>query len=225
MGELDICSRREGDRLIRAGKVYVNGAVAILGQNVSSELQKEDISIINDDTDREETAVRAVVLNKPSGYVSGQEEHGHLPAIRLLRRDNLRSDADADDRVLPSSWRGFAPAGRLDLDSTGLLVFCSSGVIAKKIIHHESILEKEYVVDVEPAVQPTRRELEIDPKFTLPKPTQKLQVLLEGGKFLLGDDRPLKPFQMLLGCIKGINYELCYVRGENITFEEPVGNF
>lgn len=197
MSELDFSSRREADRLIEAGKVFVNGEKAVLGQTVESTVSKDSICIIHNDDgtlDQElESTVRAVVLNKPSGYVSGQEEHGHLPAIRLLRRDNLWSGDD--NVILPSSWKGFAPAGRLDLDSSGLLVFCSSGVVAKKIIHHESKLEKEYVVDVEPAIQATRRELAINPAFVLPKPSPTdLCKLREGGQFLLGDHRPLQPF-------------------------------
>merc|ERR1712216_17499 len=83
-----------------------------------------------------------------------------------------------------------------DLDSTGLLVFCKSGVIAKKLIHHRSKVEKEYLVDVQPAQQVTRRERNMDPTFLLPNPENSddnIEALLQGGSTLLGDDRPLLP--------------------------------
>jgi 23S rRNA pseudouridine2604 synthase len=190
MGQLDICSRREADRWILEGRVYVNGELAVLGQSVAHDLQKDDISI-KQQQQQDESNISAVVLHKPPGYVSGQPEHGHPPAIRLLRPENLWSGDN--DVILPSSWKGFAPAGRLDLVSSGLMIFCSSGVLAKKLIHSDSKVDKEYIVDVEPAVQVTRLELSMNRKFVLPKPTLKLEVLREGGSFLLGDDRPLKP--------------------------------
>jgi 23S rRNA pseudouridine2604 synthase len=193
MGELDLCSRREGDRWIREGKVFVDGQVAVLGQKVEEDLQKDQISIVDQDVDSgQPTTCSAVVLHKPPGYVAGQAEHEHTPAIRLLTRDRLW---DTSDIVLPTSWKGFAPAGRLDLDSTGLLVFTASGVVAKKLIHHDSKVEKEYIVDVEPAVTPTRREHELDEHFALPLPTLDLSLLQQGGQTLLGDSRPLKPCQ------------------------------
>ena len=95
----------------------------------------------------------------------------------------------------PSSWEGFAPAGRLDIHSTGILIFTKSGVIAKKIIGASSKIEKEYIVDVSPATQPSRRELKLNPDFRLPPTTLNLQRLLDGGAALLGDvkARPLQP--------------------------------
>jgi 23S rRNA pseudouridine2604 synthase len=199
MGELDLCSRREADRLIREGKVAVDGQVAALAEKVPPDLTKEQISILTTDDTTATNTVTTVVLHKPQGYVSGQAEHGHPPAIRLLSRDRLwessftRQEND-DAAVLPTSWRGFAPAGRLDRHSTGLLVFSSSGIVAKKLIHHESTVQKEYIVDVEPADQVTKRERQMDPSFELPKPSLDLKPLLKGGRTLLGSEhRPLLP--------------------------------
>jgi 23S rRNA pseudouridine2604 synthase len=140
----------------------------------------------------------AVVLNKPMGYVSGQAEHGHYPAIQLLTsanlwKEGLSSNDDIQLHQLPRSWKGFAPAGRLDINSTGLLVFSKSGVVAKKLIGKDSVVEKEYLVHVSPANQPTQREIEIDPHFRLPKTTFDLTPLLAGGGTLLeGKGRPPK---------------------------------
>lgn len=128
MGELDLCSRREADRLIRDGKILVNGQLANIGEKVPSDLHREKIQFV--DFQETENVVNAVVLNKPQGYVSGQAEHGHPPAIRLLSRDRLwetnigGGDADIS---LPSSFKGFAPAGRLVcISSTGRLNILSS---------------------------------------------------------------------------------------------------
>ena len=114
------------------------------------------------------------------------------------------------------SWtEGLAPAGRLDCDSSGLLIMTQSGVLAKKIIGQKSSVEKEYVVHVEPAVQMSRIERqqilqqhrkrssshsrstydeeEQSRSFKLPKPTHDLDILVKGGAILLGESRPLAP--------------------------------
>lgn len=208
MSELSICSRREADRWIRDGLVSVHGKVAEIGEKVDASLPAQDIVVIDSSLLSSSSSngivasasstdlTVAVVLNKPPGYVSGQAEHGHSPAIRLLTRDRLwvSNNNNGDDIKLPeNSWKHFAPAGRLDLDSSGLLVFARSGVIAKKLIHHDSVIEKEYIVGVEPAVQETKRELEIDEKFVLPRPGLDLTPVTRGGGTLLGEYRPLKP--------------------------------
>lgn len=200
MSELDICSRREADRLIRNGQVTVDGQVAMLAEKVPPNLGKDKIFIQEEQNEESDantnsvTTTTTVVLNKPQGYVSGQAEHGHPPAIRLLTTDRLWEKENKDNR-LPSSWKGYAPAGRLDLHSTGLLIFSSSGIVAKKLIHHNSQVSKEYIVDVEPANQVSKRERELDPKFELPKPPlTDLTPLLKGGRTLLGSEhKPLLP--------------------------------
>lgn len=208
MGELNICSRREADRWIREGLVSVNGRVAEIGEKVDASLPAKHIEIAPIGGKTGETSLSfkdgnaistnltvAVVLNKPPGYVSGQAEHGHSPATRLLTRDRFWGATSKKDKLMlpENSWKHFAPAGRLDLDSTGLLIFSRSGVIAKKLISSESTIEKEYIVGVTPAITETRQELELDNNFRLPKAGQDLSPLTAGGHFLLGEYRPLKP--------------------------------
>jgi 23S rRNA pseudouridine2604 synthase len=222
MSELDICSRREADRLISDGVVQFDGRGIQLGEKVPWNATADRIKIRSssvvenakriDQSPAAATtphlvdwtgAIDAVVLNKPLQYVSGQAEHGNIPAIRLLTRENLwrrsstTSETDLRGSTVPKSWTGFAPAGRLDLDSTGLLIFTKNGVLAKKIISSESRVEKEYIVDVTPASQVSRRELTIDPSFELPKTTLNLTPLLMGGHTLLEFDKrnnpPIKP--------------------------------
>jgi len=218
MGELDMFSRREADRLILDGKVLVDGNPVEVGHKVPSDLGADRIEIIDlhpnnsasSSSNHSDTSnpFTAVILNKPSGYVSGQAEHGHPPAIRLLTPKRLWETEDIRGNKMKSSesnniysnydWKGFAPAGRLDRDSTGLLVFTKNGVLAKKLIGAASSVEKEYIADVELATNPTKRELSINPDFALPSFSSKqerynLESILKGGGMLLGEERPLKP--------------------------------
>jgi len=104
--------------------------------------------------DRIAAAVQAgkvtVLLNKPTGFVSGQAEHGHRPAMDMLRDRNFESrygDSPFVDNEFPRGWRkGLAPAGRLDHDSSGLLVFTADGTVAKTLIGPDNKVEKEYIV-------------------------------------------------------------------------------
>ncbi len=177
-----------------------------------------------------------VVLNKPVGYVSGQEEHGHTPAVRLLTRSNLYlEDGDNDTKETLSmgsylhfskktfsrdgdttskqstttktsssesdnvenfrneaTLSGYATAGRLDVDSTGILIFTKSGAVAKRIIAPESKIGKEYDLRVEPASQLSKMEKEMGMTH-LPRPKRSLKTLLRGGRRLFDDPKPLKP--------------------------------
>jgi 23S rRNA pseudouridine2604 synthase len=96
-----------------------------------------------------------MLLNKPLGYVSGQAEDGHEPAVVLLTTANHWPEDPVRRDVHPGHFRGLAPAGRLDIDSTGLLVLTQDGRVAKHLIGEESDVEKEYLVRVE-HVRPER---------------------------------------------------------------------
>jgi 23S rRNA pseudouridine2604 synthase len=89
-----------------------------------------------------------ILLNKPVGHVSGQPEDNHPPAMALIRPEN-RADEDAGPDFEPLHLRGLAPAGRLDIDSTGLLVFTQDGTVARQLIGSDSTVDKEYLVRVE----------------------------------------------------------------------------
>ncbi len=90
-----------------------------------------------------------ILLNKPMGYVSAQPEKGYLPAVSLVTAAS-RFDGDRSPlRFSGAHLRGLAPAGRLDIDSTGLLVLTQDGRIAKQLIGEDSGMEKEYLVRVQ----------------------------------------------------------------------------
>jgi 23S rRNA pseudouridine2604 synthase len=146
MGERGLCSRREADEWIANGWVKVDGTVvAELGARVHREARIE----IDPAAHAHQSEQVTILLHKPIGYVSGQAEGGHEPAIVLLRPDNRWPDDPSPTRFKPVHLRGLAPAGRLDIDSTGLLVFTQDGRVAKRLIARDSEVEKEYLVRVE----------------------------------------------------------------------------
>lgn len=154
LAERGLASRREADEWIEAGWVRVNGVAAVLGQRVQPDVQVEI-----DDAARQQQALRVtVLLHKPMGYVSGQAEDGYEPAVVLVNAANRWREDKAPIRFHPGQLRGLAPAGRLDIDSTGLLVLTQDGRVAKMLIGEDSRVEKEYLVRVTttPAWSPER---------------------------------------------------------------------
>ena len=146
MSELGLCSRREADEWIENGWVRVDGQiVSTLGARISPSARIE----IDPAAARHQSEQVTILLHKPIGYVSGQAEDGHQPAIVLIRPENRWSGDTSPVKFKPSHLRGLAPAGRLDIDSTGLLVFTQDGRVAKRLIGQDTEVEKEYLVRVE----------------------------------------------------------------------------
>ncbi len=146
MTERGLCSRREADEWIEAGWVRVDGQMAVLGQRAPANVQ----IAIDPRASAEQARRMTVLLNKPMGIVSGQAEDGYEPAITLVTPANRWSGDTSGVVFHPGHLRHLAPAGRLDIDSTGLLVFTQDGRIAKRLIGDETRVEKEYLVRVKP---------------------------------------------------------------------------
>ena len=144
MFERGMCSRREADLWIERGWVFVDGErVSELGSRIDPTAEVA----ISKEAKFDQAKQVTVLLNKPVGYVSGQPEPGFTPAITLITPDNqVRQSGDPEFK--PWMMRGLAPAGRLDIDSTGLLVLTQDGRVAKKLIGEDSQAEKEYLVRV-----------------------------------------------------------------------------
>jgi 23S rRNA pseudouridine2604 synthase len=145
MAALGLCSRREADEWIEKGWVRVDGErITQLGTRT---LPEQRITI-----DRKAQAEQGqrvtILLNKPIGFVSGQAEEGHKPASVLVTAEARWPEDSAEIAFHPSQLRGLAPAGRLDIDSTGLLVLTQDGRIARQLIGADSEMEKEYLVRV-----------------------------------------------------------------------------
>lgn len=137
-----VCSRREAEAAIAGGRVAIDGArVDDPGRKIEP---GQTLALENDAA----PAPMSFVLNKPIGYVSAQPEGAQVPAARLLTRANL---VGACERM-PTSRTSLAPLGRLDQDSRGLLILSEDGVLAKALIGEDSVLDKEYLVRVEGAV-------------------------------------------------------------------------
>ena len=146
MSELGLCSRREADEWIARGWVRVDGIViSELGSKV---LSHQRISV-----ERQASAQQArrvtVLINKPVGYVSGQAEDGYKPAVTLVSAENRWMEDKMPLQFHPSQLRSLVPAGRLDIDSVGLLVLTQDGRIAKQLIGEDTSIEKEYLVRVQ----------------------------------------------------------------------------
>jgi 23S rRNA pseudouridine2604 synthase len=139
-----LCSRREADAYIERGLVFVNGErVTQLGTRCAPDARIELAKEANAEQERQAT----ILLHKPVGYVSGQAEDGYQPAVVLVGPD---TQVAGDPRPFrPRCLKGLAPAGRLDIDSTGLLVLTQDGRVARQLIGEDSDVDKEYLVRVE----------------------------------------------------------------------------
>ncbi|MEJ6002269.1 pseudouridine synthase [Paucibacter soli] len=145
MSELGMASRREADEWIAAGWVRVDGKMAVLGQRVGPDVRIE----VDQRAHKEQAKQVTILLHKPIGYVSGQAEDGYEPASVLVRSNTQWADDASGIKYHIGHTRGLAPAGRLDIDSTGLLVLTQDGRVAKVLIGEDSDVEKEYLVRVE----------------------------------------------------------------------------
>lgn len=151
MAARGLCSRREADEYIENGWVLVDGEVVnTLGAKVLPTAQVE----LSPAARRSQDDRVTILLHKPIGYVSGQAEDGYEPAVVLIHADNQyipeNTQMAFQQRAFqPRHLRGLAPAGRLDIDSTGLLVLTQDGRVARHLIDAESTVEKEYLVRVE----------------------------------------------------------------------------
>ncbi len=145
MADRGMCSRREADAFIERGWVSVDGEKAVLGQKA---LPTAKVTLHR--TAREKQTQRVtIILNKPVGYVSGQAEKGYKNAVSLIQAHNqFRGRDKKAPRFNPAHLRGLAPAGRLDIDSQGLLVLTQDGRIARQLIGEDSPIDKEYLVRV-----------------------------------------------------------------------------
>lgn len=125
-----VASRRASEKIILDGRVTVNGQVVVeLGTKVTS---SDKVCVDGKEISLEENK-RYVLLNKPSGYIcSSNDEQGRQRAIDLL--------TDSYSERLYN-------VGRLDMFSSGLIIFTNDGDFAARLSHPSSELEKEYVVD------------------------------------------------------------------------------
>mgnify|MGYP003590131743 CR=1 FL=1 len=125
-----VASRRASEQIITAGRVSVNGAVVT---ELGTKVRNGDVVEVDGKKVQLEEAKRYVLLNKPSGYVcSLSDEKGRPVAADLLRQTY-------SERLYN--------VGRLDMFSTGLIIFTNDGDFAAKLSHPSAELEKEYIIE------------------------------------------------------------------------------
>ena len=118
-------SRRKAEALISAGRVKVNGRTALLGESAAP-----DDLVLLDGQPVELPGVRAyLALNKPRGYLTTLKDERGRPTVAEL---------------MPGNVPGLVPVGRLDGDTTGLLLLTNDGPFAHRVAHPSSEIEKEY---------------------------------------------------------------------------------
>lgn len=147
LADQGLCSRREADRYIEQGLVLVDGqVVSELGIRAYPH-QKVELA---QGAKLAQSQRITVILNKPVGYVSHDDDDRRYPAAAtLVTPDRFWQPKPARNTGTRITSRGLAPAGRLDIDSTGLLVLTQDGRIARQLIGEDSRIEKEYLVRVE----------------------------------------------------------------------------
>lgn len=145
MAERGLCSRREADSYIERGWVKVDGVVV---SELGARAFADQVITLERAAKAQQTSRVTILINKPVGYVSGQAEKGYTPAVALV---DARSRCPRDRspmRFSPTHLQGLAVAGRLDIDSQGLLVLTQDGRVARHLIGEDSDVDKEYLVRV-----------------------------------------------------------------------------
>ena len=189
MSQRGLCSRREADRLIEQGLVKVDGNIVnTLGIKFLDTVKIE----LTERAKAKQEALVTIMVNKPIGYVSGQAEDDYVPAVRLVTAINHSTIDQTKQKIQAEHFKGLAPAGRLDIDSQGLLVLTQDGRIAKQLIGQDTDLEKEYLVRVRGNISKQQIEqlmfgLELDGKPLKRAKVQQLnpdqlQIILREGK-------------------------------------------
>lgn len=126
-------SRREADKYIENNRVIVNSAVAKIGQQVA-----EDDEVYLDDKLLQTQKHQSVIINKPTGYVCSRDGQGSKTVYDLL----------------PADLHNLKPVGRLDKDSSGLLLMTNDGKLANELTHPSKQKQKIYNVSLDKPLQP-----------------------------------------------------------------------
>jgi len=149
-----VASRRAAEAMIEAGRVKVNGQVASLGDSADDELDLIELDGVEVAAAHETVTV---MLHKPAGYVTTMSDEKGRRTVKDLC-------ADVGVRVYP--------VGRLDLNSSGLLLMTSDGALAEKLTHPSHEIDKRYRVtvkgDVEKAMPVLRAPALLDGYLTKP---------------------------------------------------------
>ena len=134
-----IVSRRQAENLIREGRIKVNGQEAILGMSIS---RRDLIEIDGKAVEISEgtNPLRVLMYNKKVGEISSTKDPEGRPSVFL---------------ALPKISKGkWISVGRLDINTSGLMLFTNNGELANKLMHPSSKIEREYVARIRGQVEP-----------------------------------------------------------------------
>ncbi len=134
-------SRREADMLIDAGMVSINGVLAKLGARIS---ESDSITVADKSISPIKRDIVYIALNKPVGYVSSRRAQGKLPTIYNL---------------IPQKYHHLKPVGRLDANSSGLLLLTNDGDFAYKMTHPKFSKTKIYNVRINKDLEPLHQQM------------------------------------------------------------------
>lgn len=157
-------SRREADDLIAAGKVLVDGSPATLGARID----KNSKVCYNGKYIPFDVGYSYLMLNKPVGYVSSRRRQGTTPTLYEL---------------LPGQYQSLKTVGRLDKDSSGLLLLTNDGDFAYQMTHPKFVKVKVYEVLLDRPLEPLHQQMIADFGVDLPDGHSQL------GLVALSDDR------------------------------------
>ena len=130
LAQAGIGSRRSCENLIKDGKVLVNGKIAKLGTKVSNE---DEVEFDNKVIKLKEVDIKLIALNKPEGVLSSTAREKKIPIIY----DYLPNSANQ---------RNWISIGRLDINTSGLMLFTNNGNFANYCMHPSNTIDREYLV-------------------------------------------------------------------------------
>ena len=173
-----LCSRRTAETYIEEGRVTVNGAVAKLGDSADPEVDL--VALDGKAVLPTEKPLCYVMLHKPVGYVSTMSDERGRRTVRDLT-------LDVGERIYP--------VGRLDLNSSGLLLMTNDGALAHRLMHPRYEVEKTYLVgtrgDVAAALPVLRAPMELDGVMLHPAKVELVKTSPEGAvlRFVIHEGR------------------------------------
>ena len=150
-------SRRAADELIEAGRVAVNGHPALLG----AQIHPEDSITIDGKVIDSSVEYTTLLFNKPVGYVCSRRQQGDTPTIYSL---------------LPPEYQELKPVGRLDKDSSGLILLTNDGDLAYEMTHPKFHKVKIYEVELDAPLQPLHHQMISDFGVMLPDGKSKFEL-------------------------------------------------
>ena len=152
-------SRRQADELIEKGRISINGKTAQLGERFKA---GDEIKLGEKIISKTHEEKKYVIFNKPRGYVCSRKKQGENETIYA---------------ILPKEFSVLKPVGRLDKDSSGILLLTNDGDFAFQMTHPKFRKVKEYLVSLDTPLQPIHQQMIAD--FGINLPDGKSQLGLE----------------------------------------------